>query len=187
MSQPNPLPGPQFRSDRPIEQEAVRTTIVGGRPPGSGQPVGAIPRGIEVLVKKAAVDPEFKTRLLDRRADAAAEIGLELDAAERMMLAAVPTEQLEAIIARTTVPEEHRRAFLGQTAAAMLAAVAAITVGCERRPAPKGIRPDPPPVEGIRPDPVPPAKPAANDASSAKPADRIDAPRGIRPDLPQRE
>ena len=47
-----------------MEQEAVRTTIVGGRPPGCGQPVGQIPRGIEVLVKKAAVDPEFKTLLL---------------------------------------------------------------------------------------------------------------------------
>jgi len=53
----------QFRADLPdnvepesVEQEAVRTTIVGGRPPGSGQPVGRIPRGIEVLLKKAAVD-----------------------------------------------------------------------------------------------------------------------------------
>jgi hypothetical protein len=40
---------PQFRADRPREQEAVRMTIVGGRPSGSGQPVGDIPRGIEVL------------------------------------------------------------------------------------------------------------------------------------------
>ena len=32
---------------RPVEQEAVRTTIVGGRPPGSGKSVGAIPRGID--------------------------------------------------------------------------------------------------------------------------------------------
>ena len=44
--------GPQFHADRPQEQEAVRTTIVGGRPPGSGKSVGNIPRGIEVLVKK---------------------------------------------------------------------------------------------------------------------------------------
>ena len=89
----------------------MRTTIVGGRPPGSGQPVGDIPRGIEVLVKKAAVDAEFKALLLARRAAAADEIGLTLAPAEAMMLAVAPAEQLEAIIARTSVPSEHRRAF----------------------------------------------------------------------------
>ena len=46
-------PGPQFHADRPAEQQAVRTTIVGGRPPGSGRSDVAVPRGIEVLVKKA--------------------------------------------------------------------------------------------------------------------------------------
>ena len=42
----------QFRADLPesVEQESVRTTIVGGRPPGCGQPIGPIPRGIEILV-----------------------------------------------------------------------------------------------------------------------------------------
>jgi hypothetical protein len=33
--------------------------------------MGTIPRGIEVLVKKAAVDAEFRLVLLDQRADAA--------------------------------------------------------------------------------------------------------------------
>ena len=56
--------GPQFRGNRPAEQPAVRTTIVGGRPPGSGHGVGQIPRGIELLVKKASVDPEFRKLLL---------------------------------------------------------------------------------------------------------------------------
>jgi len=85
-----------------------------------------IPKGIEVLVKKASVDPAFKALLLERRAGAAQEIGLELDVAETMMLAAVPAGQLEAIIARTDVPQEHRRAFLGHAAAAMLAAIGAM-------------------------------------------------------------
>jgi acyl carrier protein len=125
MSPSNGPAGPQFRADRPLEQEAVRTTIVGGRPPGSGQPVGDIPRGIEVLVKKAAVDAEFKALLLSRRAAAAEQIGLTLQPAEAMMLAVAPAAQLEAIIARTSVPGEHRRAFLGQAAAVMLAALAA--------------------------------------------------------------
>ena len=113
----------QFGAARPEEQDAVRTTIVGGRPPGSGQRLGPIPRGVEVLVKKAAVDAEFREVLLERRAAAAGEIGLELDPTEALMLAAVPADQLRAIIQRTTVPQEHRRAFLGQAAAAMLAAV----------------------------------------------------------------
>ncbi len=121
--------GPQFRADEPEEYEAVCTTIVGGRPPGSGQPVGAIPRGIELLMKKAAVDPEFRTLLVERRAEAASQIGLQLDPAESLMLAVVPQTQLETIIDRTTVPLEHRRAFLGKTVAAMLAAVGVLTPG----------------------------------------------------------
>jgi hypothetical protein len=103
----------------------------------------SIPRGIEVLVKKAAVDPAFKALLLDRRAAAAAEIGLDLSPSETLMLATVSRAQLETIIARTTVPAEHRRAFLGKAAAAMLATITIVasTAGC------KGIRPDkwPPP------------------------------------------
>ncbi len=84
-----------------------------------------IPQGIEVLVLKAAVDPDFKQLLLQRRTAAAAAIGLELSVAEATMLAAVPVAQLEAVIARASVPQEHRRAFLGQAAAAMLAALGA--------------------------------------------------------------
>jgi len=82
--------GPQFSADRVAEPEAVRTTIVGGRPPGSGQNVGDIPRGIEILVKKAAVDPDFKRALLSKRADSADEIGLRLEPAEVLMLRAAP-------------------------------------------------------------------------------------------------
>jgi hypothetical protein len=84
----------------------------------------SIPQGIEVLVAKASLDPEFKLALLERRAVAAESIGLVLVPAEAAMLASVPRGQLEAIIASTRVPQEHRRAFLGQAAATMLAAVA---------------------------------------------------------------
>ncbi|MDY0164939.1 MAG: hypothetical protein RBS80_00260 [Thermoguttaceae bacterium] len=152
MSDSHRVSGPQFRADRAEEQEAVRMTIVGGRPPGSGQPVGPVPRGAEILIKKAAVDPEFRTLLVERRAAAADEIGLQLDPAEAMMLAAAPAAQLEAIIERTTVPQEHRRAFLGKAAAAMLAAVGISTAGCP--PATLGVRPDrpQPAPAGIPPD-----------------------------------
>ncbi len=46
MSKRQNASGAQLRADRPQEQEAVRTTIVGGRPPGSGKPLGNVPRGI---------------------------------------------------------------------------------------------------------------------------------------------
>ena len=59
---------------RPGEPDAVRTTIVGGRPPGGGVIPRHIPRGLEVIVKKAAVDPAFKKLLFDKRAEAAKAI-----------------------------------------------------------------------------------------------------------------
>jgi acyl carrier protein len=136
-----------------------------------------IPQGIEVLVKKAAVDPAFKAVLLDRRAAAAKQIGLELNTAETIMLGAVPAAQLEAIIAGTTVPQEHRRAFLGQAAAAMLAAlgivgsVQAVEPPDRLMPAPGGIPPDRIPAsEGIRPDRRPPPDPKPDNPPDAKPA-----------------
>jgi len=94
---------------------------VAGGPPGHGD----IPRGIEVLVKKASVDAEFRALLLETRAEAAAEIVLELDPAEVAILSGIPREQLEAIIARTCVRPEHRAAFAGRNVLLMLAAVGA--------------------------------------------------------------
>jgi hypothetical protein len=164
---------------RPIEQPAVKTTIVGGRPPGPGKGVGEIPRGIEVLVKKASVDPDFRTLLLGKRAEAAREIGLTLEPAEAMMLDAVPAAQLETIIAHTTVSSVTRAAFLGKAAALMLAALTA--AGCEEQPpAPTGSRPDPPPTKGILSDrpatpapttATPPAKPKTDSPAAKSPAE----------------
>jgi hypothetical protein len=110
---------------RPGEPEAVRTTIVGGRPPAGGADVSEIPRGVEVLIKKAAVDPAFKKMLLEKRAEAADAIALKLEPAEAAMLGAVPEAQLEAIVANTKVRPSLRPAFLGYAAGAMLAALGA--------------------------------------------------------------
>ena len=124
----------------------------------------AIPRGIEVLVKKASVDPAFRALLLERRAEAAVEIGLTLDPAEAAMLDAIPAAQLDAIIARTTVDPVSRAAFLGKAAAVMIAALGAgagciewVTTGVRvARPLPKEeppkANPNYPPTDGIRPD-----------------------------------
>jgi hypothetical protein len=84
-----------------------------------------IPRGVEVLVKKAAVDPAFNKMLLEKRAEAAEAIALKLEPAEAAMLDAVPEAQLKAIVANTKVSPGLRPAFLGYAAAAMLAALGA--------------------------------------------------------------
>ena len=128
--------------NRKEEQEAIRTTIVGGRPPGCGQPVGEIPYGIEILVKKAAVDAEFKKLLLSEREKAADTIGLELNPSEIMMLKAVTEEQLKVIIDETEVKPEHKSSLLGKVAAVMIAALGFSVTACsETPPMCGGIRP----------------------------------------------
>ncbi len=149
-SNDQPVGRAQFRADMSVEQESVRTTIVGGRPPGSGKPVGPVPRGLEVLIKKATVDFEFRRLLLEDREAAAAAIGLNLDPVERAMLGQIPASQLETVIAQTTVPDSQRRAFLGQAAAVMLGVLAGTALtGCGDSLS-KGNRP-PTPSAGILP------------------------------------
>ncbi|NIT36942.1 MAG: hypothetical protein GTN49_10675, partial [candidate division Zixibacteria bacterium] len=62
--------------------EPVRTTIARGERPTRDVIPRKIPRGLEVLIKKAAVDAAFKKLLLEKRAGAAQAIGLKLNAAE---------------------------------------------------------------------------------------------------------
>jgi hypothetical protein len=140
----------QKRRER--EQGAVKTTIVGGRPPGSGKPVGDVPRGIEVLVKKASVDPAFNELLLRKRSEAAKEIGLELEPSEIAMINTVPEPQLESIISKTIVFPKQRNAFLGKVAALMIVAPGASTFGCGSEEESDPVRRHGPPTEGIQPD-----------------------------------
>jgi len=159
------------------EAEAVRTTIVGGRPPGGGANVGDIPRGIEILVKKAAVDPAFKKLLLEKRAEAAEAIALKLEPAEAAMLNAVPEAQLDAIVANTKVNPGLRPAFLGYAGGVMLAALSAATAACDNNPTA-------PAVEGIRPDPPPGVVDASKEAAEQREKADESVTRGIRPDRP---
>jgi hypothetical protein len=159
-----------------MEMPAVKTTIVGGRPPGCGKMLGEIPRGIEVLVKKASVDPAFRAMLLERRSKAAAEIGLKLAPAEAMMLDHVPLAQLEAIINRTRVDPSRRNAFLSKAAGVMLAALGASASLSEADVAlSKGIRVDPNANAPVATQPAtqPSTRPSTEPIS-----------RGVRPDVP---
>ncbi|MEW6348451.1 MAG: Os1348 family NHLP clan protein [Thermodesulfobacteriota bacterium] len=145
----------------PASSKSGAPTIVGGRPGEESRGSGGIPVGIQVLVKKAAVDEDFRAALLETRAQAASRIGLELTPAEVATLGSVPREQLEKIIEHTKVPNEQRRVFLGQLGAAMAALlVSPVKALAEyRSPEPiTGERPDRPGVRGVRPD-LPPGRP----------------------------
>jgi hypothetical protein len=122
------------------QHDQAKRTIVGGRPRRRGLGKVGIPRGIEVLVKKASLDPAFCRLLLEQRAAAAREIGLELTPSEAAILSSVPEAQLQAMIDRTKVPDAQRRIFLGRLGAVMLSAVVA------------GCTPPTAVVEGIRPE-----------------------------------
>ncbi len=110
---------------RHSESVAVKTTIVGGRPPGSGRSHGDIPRGIEILVKKASLDRDFRQVLLEQRAEAAHALGLELTEPEMTMLNATPEDQLATVIDSTRVQASQHAAFMGNSAESMLAAAKA--------------------------------------------------------------
>jgi len=140
-----------------------------------------VPRGIEVLVKKAAVDPDFRAELTERRSGAADVIGLKLSRTEAAILDNVSIGQLEAFIANTRVSPKLRPVFRGYAAAAMLAALGVAVAGCI--PAATGSRPDEPPTS----EPV--EKETTDDASGGQTAvsergDLINTETGIRPDLP---
>jgi hypothetical protein len=170
--------------ERPPEMPAVSTTIVGGRPPGSGVPLGSVPRGVEILIQKAAVDPDFKAILLEKRSAAAAEIELTLQPAEAAMLDAIPAGQLEAIIKNTKVPENTRRSLLGTVSLATLAALGVVTLTSSlghriARPKSRGIQPDVPKKAATDTQPASNSTESEDDTNRPKPA-----PTGIRPDRP---
>ncbi len=121
------------------------------------QAVGDVPRGVEVLIKKAAVDAAFRDCLVSERDGAAEKIGLALEPAEAAMLRSIPAAQLAAVVARTRVSPNLHAAFMTYTAAVMLAALGTLTVGCDNT---FGNTPNP--TEGIRPDePATDAKPGS--------------------------
>ena len=182
---------PAESADNKNKPPTPPTTIVGGRPPEAGALSGSIPRTIEVLLQKAAVDPEFKQRLLEKRGAAAEELGVVLDPAEKALLTAIPLNQLESVIAHTKVPERTRKLLLAGVAT--LAALGVYTVCLPTL----GNTPDMPPH---RPTPATSTSPVTTqphtkpDQASGSPAQsQPSAPtqpaggltRGMRPDRPQ--
>ena len=104
-------------------QSAVKTTIVGGQPPGNQRDLeGRVPVGIEELLAMAAVDDDFAEALDGRRAEAIEASGVALTDSERAILGTVDRGALEQMVAgvRGLLPEQARREFLGRSAAAMM-------------------------------------------------------------------
>ncbi len=170
--------------------KTVRTTIVGGRPPDEGRALGRVPRGVEVLLKKASLDAEFKNALLKEPGDAARSIELELSEGERALLRAVPRKTLSQMVERIRVPARQRLAFAGTTAAVMLAALGTSLSGCDLVNPTLGSSPDRPDMqtdsvgdETEEPDePKPP--PVTRGASPDRPPRRTT--KGHSPDRPEK-
>jgi len=164
-------------------RNGVRTTIVGGRPPGDDAVV-PVPMGIERVLRKAAADQRFRARLMSDRAAAIGRSGLELSNSERAILLAIPAAHLEAMIAELAPSSPARRGLFRRLAAAAgiaLFGVASLSdSGCAWRgrtagesmdmPRTKGISPDMPRSQGIRPD-RPPSEPASR-TRGTPPGDR---------------
>jgi len=118
-----------------------RSTTVGGRAGGHGR-LKDFPRGIEVLLKKATVDPGFRELLLRDPFAAADSIELSLQDSERRILVNTPKAVLAAMIRNTFVPRQHAASFLRQKAPALLLLLVASTVALDAEGT-KGVDPAP--------------------------------------------
>ena len=104
-------------SNREVCMNDERRTIVGGRS-RSNRLVGDFPRGIEILLKKASVDPVFRQFLLQDPLTAAQSIELDLKPVEISILNNTPISILQRMIASIRVPKQHVNTFrTGKTAA----------------------------------------------------------------------
>ncbi|NLI77440.1 MAG: hypothetical protein GX442_13490 [Candidatus Riflebacteria bacterium] len=161
-------------------------TIVGGRPAGVRTTGSAIPRGMEAMMMKAAVDAAFLGQLLERRSALADELGIALDPAERFMLDRVPAGQLREMARRTPVTEAQRGVLHGgPAAAALLALVTQLTfapvAGRAETPADGTTLAQGQPNDGVS---APVHDTWAGGARPDEPL--IMPPGGARPDLPER-
>jgi len=146
-----------------------RRTIVGGRPRGKDKPGTEIPRGVETLLKMAAIDPDFRRRLIQLRGTASKELGFKLTSSEAMILKSAPEDQLQAMIDAMPVSDDERSDLLSLAPQTGLPSDPSLLTTLGIRPEPTEKPPRPPPTRGIRPDlPIKPPRPPRS--------------KGIRPD-----
>jgi hypothetical protein len=97
-------------------------TIVGGRS-AEQRDQNNYPRGIEILLKKAKVDPAFQKLFLEDPLAAAKSIDLDLKESEKKILKNTLKPVLKTMIDNTFVPKHHVKTFLTAQTAAVLAFV----------------------------------------------------------------
>ncbi|HDQ25385.1 MAG TPA: hypothetical protein ENN43_01405 [bacterium] len=108
----------------------IKPTIVGVRPPEDKVDFIRRPIGIEILLKKASVDPVFREKLIKERGAAAEAIAMMLDPSEEAVLSSISEEQLGKMIDNSGVSSEQRPAFEKYTAALMIAVFGAYSCVC---------------------------------------------------------
>ena len=86
------------------------------------------PRGIEILLKKAQADSDFRKRFLVNPVSAAGSIELDLSDAERSVLSHTPRSTLETMIENTSIPERFVPIFRRASVATSLVALTACSV-----------------------------------------------------------
>ena len=89
-----PLSGKEEKT----KKQVVKTTIVGGQPPGNTRPLQEIPIGIEQLLAMAAVDDEFASVLLENRQAAIDSSGVDLTQTEKQILSVIDKPALRQMI-----------------------------------------------------------------------------------------
>jgi hypothetical protein len=122
------------------EQQPAKT-IVGGRPEPGNRMVQGLPTGIQKLVLAAARDGRIAEAVVDDPVRAARELGLELSESESAILAAVPADQIRAMIEGLAGPSGIlRRDFLqGSAAAVAVAATSTLSAQAAQYPSVQGI------------------------------------------------
>lgn len=117
-------------------------TIVGGRASGPEHPP-AFPRGMELLLKKAKADPEFRTLFLTSPMAAARRLGLSLSETESKILQSMPRNALDTAVKHIRLPKAHIPVFRAARNAGTLMAALALTVVMPPEVAAAGIYEEP--------------------------------------------
>ncbi len=118
-------------------EEAVRRTIVGGRPQAhSGRHI-EVPIGIERVLLRAATEPAFRRALATDRAGALATMHTALSPTEGAVLRTVSAAQLDAMIQGIDYKRHSKGGLLRAVAAATFSAAALTACApAEQVPAP---------------------------------------------------
>lgn len=169
---------------------AVRTTIVGGQPPGNARSLAEVPIGLERLLGLAAVDDRLAAELARDPVALAEGCGIVLEPTELTVLTATPPGGLLRMLdgLRAGLAEPARREFMKRAAVAVTALLAvsgAAAAGCKKTTPESGSNATSKPADMEPPPQGMVAKPDAS-APARKPPPYVDqVKRGVSPRRPR--